>query len=120
MNNLNLIGRLVRDVELKVLKNSDNHVVSFTIAVDNYISKEEGKTTSFIPCVAFSKNAEIIAKYVKKGDLVALSGRLNQRSYKDKSDKTINVVEVIVTNVDLIQPKKPTNKSDEEDQEIPF
>ena len=119
MNNLNLIGRLVRDVELKVLKNSDNHVVSFTIAVDNYTSKEE-KTTSFIPCVAFSKNAEIIAKYVKKGDLVALSGRLNQRSYKDKSDKTINVIEVIVTNVDLIQSKRPANKSDEEDQDIPF
>lgn len=119
MNNLNLIGRLVRDVELKVLKNSDNHVVSFTIAVDNYISKEE-KTTSFIPCVAFSKNAEIIAKYVKKGDLVALAGRLNQRSYKDKNDKTINVIEVIVTNVDLIQPKKTTNKSDEEEQEMPF
>ena len=119
MNNLNLIGRLVRDVELKVLKNSDNHVVSFTIAVDNYSSKEE-KTTSFIPCVAFSKNAEIIAKYIKKGDLVALSGRLNQRSYKDKSDKTINVVEVIVTNVDLIQPKKSKNKANEEDQEIPF
>ena len=119
MNNLNLIGRLVRDVELKVLKNSDNHVVSFTIAVDNYSSKEE-KTTSFIPCVAFSKNAEIIAKYVKKGDLVAISGRLNQRSYKDKQDKTINVVEVIVTNVDLIQPKKSTNKENEEDQEIPF
>lgn len=119
MNNLNLIGRLVRDVELKVLKNSDNHVVSFTIAVDNYSSKEE-KTTSFIPCVAFSKNAEIIAKYVKKGDLVAISGRLNQRSYKDKNDKTINVIEVIVTNVDLIQPKKSTNKENEEDPEIPF
>lgn len=120
MNNLNLIGRLVRDVELKVLKNSDNHVVSFTIAVDNYTSKEE-KTTSFIPCVAFSKNAEIIAKYVKKGDLVALAGRLNQRSYKDKQDKNINVIEVIVTNVDLIQPKnKTTNKTDEEDQDMPF
>ena len=119
MNNLNLIGRLVRDVELKVLKNSDNHVVSFTIAVDNYTSKEE-KTTSFIPCVAFSKNAEIIAKYVKKGDLIAIAGRLNQRSYKDKSDKTINVIEVIVTNVDLIQSKRSIDKSDEEDQEIPF
>ena len=119
MNNLNLIGRLVRDVELKVLKNSDNHVVSFTIAVDNYISKEE-KTTSFIPCVAFSKNAEIIAKYVKKGDLVALAGRLNQRSYQDKAGKNVNIIEVIVNNVDLIQPKKSTNKSDEEDQDIPF
>ena len=117
MNNLNLIGRLVRDVELKVLKNSDNHVVSFTIAVDNYINKEE-KTTSFIPCVAFNKNAEIIAKYVKKGDLIGINGRLNQRSYKDKQDKTINVVEVIVNNVDLIQPKKST--SSEEDSEIPF
>lgn len=118
MNNLNLIGRLVRDVELKVLKNSDNHVVSFTIAVDNYISKDE-KTTSFIPCVAFSKNAEIIAKYVKKGDLIALSGKLNQRSYKNKEGKEVNVIEVIVNNVDLIQPKKSTNKA-EEDQEIPF
>lgn len=119
MNNLNLIGRLVRDVELKVLKNSDNHVVSFTVAFDNYISKEE-KTTSFIPCVAFNKNAEIIAKYVKKGDLIALSGRLNQRSYKNKEGKEVNVIEVIVNNVDLIQPKKSTNKVDEEDQEIPF
>ena len=118
MNNLNLIGRLVRDVELKVLKNSDNHVVSFTIAVDNYINKEE-KTTSFIPCVAFNKNAEIIAKYVKKGDLVALSGRLNQRSYKNKEGKEVNVIEVIVNNVDLIQSKR-SNHSDEEDQEIPF
>ena len=80
LNSVVLIGRLVRNPELRKT-NSGVAVVSFTVAVDNITKAGAEKSTSFIPCTSWNKTAELVAKYCTKGSLVAIDGRLNQRSY---------------------------------------
>jgi len=105
MANLNitaLTGRLTNDPELKTTTSGTN-VVNATIAVHGY---KEGDV-SFIDCVFFDKSAEILAKYVRKGNDLALSGRLRQRKYETNDGSFRSVTEVIVDNFQL--PPKQDN-----------
>lgn len=77
-NNVNLIGRLTRDPEK--IQNGDNNFTAFTIAVDRMYSDE----TDFFNCTAWGKTGENIVKYLSKGRLISVNGRIeNQRSKKD-------------------------------------
>ena len=104
MNRCVLVGRIVRDPELK-RTNSGNSVTSFTIAVDNPVRTGVEKTTSFIPCTCWSKTAENVAKYCTKGSLVGVDGRLNQRSYEDRNGGKRSVIEVVAENVQFLERK---------------
>ncbi|MFA6624413.1 MAG: single-stranded DNA-binding protein [Bacilli bacterium] len=104
LNRVVLVGRIVRDPELK-RTNSGTSVTSFTIAVDNVTKAGAEKTTSFIPCTSWNKTAENVAKYCAKGSLVGVDGRLNQRSYEDKSGQKRSVVEVIAESVQFLERK---------------
>lgn len=107
MNNVNLIGRITKDLVLTTV--GDTHVVNFTLAVDKPVKKEEGKeTTDFIPCQAWGKRAEVIAQYCGKGSQIAVEGRINTRKYDDKDGKTVYVVEVVTDNVTFIDRKEKT------------
>lgn len=111
MANLNvtaLSGRLTKDPELKTTQ-SGKQVTSFTLAVNAY--KEED--TSFIDVVAWNKTAEIVANYTHKGDLLTVSGRLQQRKYEDKSGNSRSVIEVIAQDVQL-PPKGNTSDNSAE------
>ena len=106
MANLNIVGisgRLTRDPELRTTT-SGKQVTSFTLAVNAY--KEED--TSFIEVVAWNKTAEIVSSYTHKGDLLTVSGRLQQRKYEDKSGNSRSVIEVIAQDVQL-PPKGSTS-----------
>jgi single-strand DNA-binding protein len=103
MNRCVLVGRIVRDPELK-RTNSGASVTSFTIAVDNPVRTGGEKTTSFIPCTCWSKTAENVAKYCTKGSLVGVDGRLNQRSYESNGAKR-SVVEVVAETVQFLERK---------------
>ena len=114
MNRVELIGRMVRDPELKSTQNGTS-VLSFTIAVDRRISKEkagDGPTADFIDCVAWRQTAELIDKYVHKGDQIGIEGRIQKRDYTDKDGKKVYVTEVTVDSVDLIGGRKK-DESDE-------
>lgn len=122
MNNVNIIGRLTRDVEVR--KTSTNKSVSsFSIAVDNLAKNEGEKTTSFFNCNAWNSVAETLSKYTRKGDRIALSGSLIQRNYEKNGEK-ISVVEINVNSITLIENKKENasvnseNKSVENDNKI--
>lgn len=104
MNRCILVGRIVRDPELK-RTTSGASVTSFTVAVDNPVRTGVDKTTSFIPCTCWNKTAENVAKYCTKGSLVGVDGRLNQRSYEDKNGAKHSVVEVIAENVQFLERK---------------
>ena len=108
MNRCVLVGRMVRDPELKKT-NSGASVVSFTIAVDNPVRNGGERTTSFIPCTCWNKTAENVAKYCTKGSLVGVDGRLNQRSYESNGAKR-SVVEVIAESVQFLE-RKGSNES---------
>ena len=122
MNNVNIIGRLTRDVEVR--KTSTNKSVSsFSIAVDNLATKDGEKTTSFFNCNAWNNVAETLSKYTRKGDRIAISGSLIQRNYEKNGEK-ISVVEINVNSITLIENKKENasvnreNKSVENDNKI--
>ena len=105
INNVVLVGRLTRDPELKTT-NSGTSVCSFTVAVDNRQKNLDGtKSTSFIPCTAFQQAADNMSKFLKKGSLVGIVGRLNQRSYLNKDNIKVTVIEVLCDSVQFLEPK---------------
>lgn len=102
MNSVNLIGRITKDVELRTTT-SGRSVAAFTIAVDRY-GKNAG--ADFINCVAWERTAENMFSYVSKGDLVGVSGRLQQRQYEDNHGKKASVLEVVATEVKFLYTKR--------------
>lgn len=104
INRTILIGRLVKDPELRKTTNGTS-VASFTLAVDNRTSREE-KSTSFFQIVAWSDTADFVCKYLKKGYLVGVDGRLQQRGYENNNGVKVNVVEIIADNVQNYQPRE--------------
>lgn len=101
INNVILTGRLTKDAELYVSQNGTN-TAFFTLAVDYGKDKE----ASFIPCKAFDGIAQTLIKYTRKGDLIAIVGRLSQRKYTSKDGVNKSVFEVIVNTLELLEPKK--------------
>lgn len=110
MNNVVLIGRLTRDPELRYIPNSGTAVSNFSLAIDKQISKQkkqemesQGKhTADFINIVTFGPVAENCAKYLVKGRLVAVQGRLQSGSYEKDGIKRYTT-EVVANNVEFLE-----------------
>ena len=103
-NKVILMGNLTRDVETRTTP-SGQTVSNFSLAVSRSWKGQDGQTqeqTSFINCVAWGKAGEIIAQYVKKGDALLVSGRLDQRSYDDKDGNKRQAVEVNVEDFNFV------------------
>ena len=120
MNDLNrtiLIGRLTRDPELRHTQNG-KAVASFSLANGrSYTTNGEKKEfTSFFDCIAWDKLGEIIAQYCTKGKMVAIEGRLQQRTWEDKDGKKRSTVEVVVENFQFLSPKAGTAQNTPEQQ----
>lgn len=107
INRIILIGRLVRDPELRKTKENVS-VAGFSIAVDNPPIGNNEKTTSFFECTAWNALADNIVKYTHKGSLIGIEGRLQQRTYVNKSGINVSIVEIIVSGMQLLD-KKPDN-----------
>lgn len=106
MNQVNLIGRLTADPEIKHTQ-SGMAMVRFSIAVDRAYTKQgEEKQADFINCVAWDKKAEFICKYFSKGQKIALTGSIRTGSYTDKDGNKRNTVDVWVDNVEFCESRK--------------
>ena len=103
MNKSILIGRTVRDPELKYLPGKGTAVTSLTLAVDRNFKKEGQPDADFIPVVIFGKQAEATAKYVDKGKKIAISGRIQTRSYDAKDGSKRYVTEIIADEVEFLE-----------------
>lgn len=127
MNNVVLIGRMAKDVELR-RTNSGKAVASFTLAVNKDFKNEQGGyDADFIDCVAFEQKAETISQYVHKGDKFGVVGQLATRSYETKEGKKVKVTEVKVEKFDFLESKKQTDYSsggfepiEGTDEQLPF
>ncbi len=96
MNNVQLIGRLVKDADLRYTPNG-KAVANFTIAVNRPFSNQEGnREADFINCVVWNRPAENLANYCKKGSQVGLIGRMQTRTY-DKDDGTRAYITEVVS-----------------------
>lgn len=110
MNKVYLIGRTTKDIELRSTK-SGKQVASFTLAIP-----KKGKDADFINCTAWDMTAQLLEKYVAKGDKVAVIGRLVSRSYEKDGEKR-TVTEVVVDEIEFLtaKPKEPQEKISEDD-----
>ena len=104
MNQVSIIGRIVRDIELKD-RGDEKYVINNTIAVQKLFKKDSGQDTDFIPIVAWNKTAVLLHQYCKKGNLIGLTGRMQSRSYLNKENDTVYVVEMVVSTVQFLSNK---------------
>lgn len=111
MNNVVLIGRLVREPELRYLSSTSTAVCQFTIAVDKNLSKDkktqfeaQGKPTAdFIRIVVWGKQGENCSKYLEKGQKVAINGSISTSSYKTQTGETRYSTDIIASSVEFLE-----------------
>ena len=106
INNIVLVGRTTKAIELKQNKNGTNYV-QFTLAVNRpYKDEQGGQQADFITCVAWNKTAETIANYVLKGTMIGIEGRLQVRSYENEAGVRQYLSEVLVNRFTFLESKK--------------
>ena len=104
MNSVILMGRLVKDPELK-RTNSDLAFVKFAVAVNRPFQKNGEKQADFVNCVAWRKTAEVISQYFAKGHRILLEGSIQTGSYDDKNGTKHYTTDVLVDKVHFIENK---------------
>ncbi len=114
MNKVCLTGRITKNIELKYNQNNVA-ITSFNLAVTRKFKNQNGEYESdFINCIAYKSTAELLNKYVKKGELLGIEGRIQTRNYEDKDGKRVYVTEVIVDSIDFLQSRKDESKQETE------
>lgn len=109
INNIVLVGRTTKAIELKQNKNGTNYV-QFTLAVNRpYKDEQGGQQADFITCVAWNKTAEILSTYVSKGTMIGVEGRLQVRSYSNEAGVRQYLSEVLVNRFTFLESKKSNN-----------
>ena len=112
MNKTVLIGRLVKDSELRFTAGKGTANLTFTLAVDNYNTNTKEKGADYIPIVVWGKQAESLSQYLLKGALIAVSGKIQTRNYEAK-DRTKRYVTEVVSDafggIQLLGGKKDNN-----------
>lgn len=103
LNRVTLIGRMVRDPELRTT-NTGKNVVEFSIAVDKRIKPTDPNqpTADFFRVTAWNQTADYVSNYGGKGRLTAVDGRLQSRKYVDKDGNNREIVEIVADNVNLL------------------
>lgn len=113
MNKIVLVGNLVRDPELKKIEGIDKCCAKFTVAVGRIYKSSDGTIkTDYIPVIIWGKRAEVIVKYMKKGDCISISGSLRTRTYDDKEGNKKYIAEVIAEEFKFVGAKKEINNED--------
>ena len=103
MNSVVLIGRLTRDPELRYTSGSQMAVATFTIAIDRPVRAGGAKQTDFPRVTVFGKQAENCEKYLAKGRLVGVQGRLQTGSYTNKDGATVYTTDVVADRVEFLE-----------------
>lgn len=105
LNNVCLQGRLVEDPELKTTTNGIS-VCTERLAVErSYCKSGETRKVDFINFTVWKNNAEFLAKYFKKGQLIIITGSLQQRSWKDKNGNNRSNIEVLAEHIEFSESK---------------
>lgn len=100
MNFVSLVGRLARDPDLRRTGNG-NAITNFTLAIS-----ESKENTDFIDCRAFKQNAENLANYKRKGDLIGVSGKIKKDVWKDQTGTTQSRTYVIANFIEYLANAK--------------
>ena len=106
INNVVLVGRLVRDPELRYTP-SNQAVATFSLAVNrNFKSQNGEREADFINCVIWRQQAENLANWAKKGALIGITGRIQTRSYENQQGQRVYVTEVVAEQFQLLESRR--------------
>lgn len=106
INNVVLVGRLVRDPELRYTP-SNQAVATFSLAVNRNFKGQNGeREADFINCVIWRQQAENLANWAKKGALIGITGRIQTRSYENQQGQRVYVTEVVANDFQLLESRK--------------
>ena len=95
VNRVVLVGRLTKDPELRY-SSSNIPMLYFSVAVNRTFTDQNGqRQADFINCVAFRKQAENMARFLGRGSLISVEGRIHNRNYQGKDVKKLYVTEVV-------------------------
>lgn len=110
INTVVIMGRMVRDPELRQLDNGTS-VTSFSVAVDrNYVDKTTNeRQADFLNVVAWRQTADFVCKYFHQGDMIALEGSLQSRKYTDKDGNNRTAIEIVANNISFCGGKNGGN-----------
>lgn len=118
MNNVQLIGRLTRDPDVRYTQGENSFAVArFVLAVDRRYKKDGEQTADFITCVAFGKNAEFFEKYGKQGMKFGITGRIQTGKYEDKDGKTVYTTDVVVETQEFCEKKNGNTETQKIDND---
>ena len=116
MNRVILIGRLVRDPEVRYSQGEKSIAIArYTLAVDRKFKKEGEQSADFISCVAMGKNGEFAEKYLKQGTKIAIEGRIQTGSYTNKDGNKVYTTDVIIEGHEFCESKSSQNQSQQND-----
>ena len=112
MNKVFLVGRITRDPELKYTT-SNVAVVSFSVAINRTFQNAQGEyEADFINCVVWRRQAENLARFVRKGQQIGIDGRLQTRNYQTPQGETRYVTEVVCDNIQFLETKSSNEPLD--------
>ncbi|MBN7773378.1 single-stranded DNA-binding protein [Clostridium aminobutyricum] len=103
MNSVVLIGRLTRDPEVRYIPESQMAVATFTVAIDRPVRQGKEKQTDFPRVTVFGKQAENCERFLTKGRLVGIQGRIQTGSYKNKEGATVYTTDVVADRVEFLE-----------------
>ena len=119
MNSVNLIGRLTRDPEVRYTAGTQMAVATFTVAIDRPRKADAEKQTDFPRVTVFGKQAENCERFIGKGSLVGIHGRLQTGSYTNKDGATVYTTEVVADRVEFLDRRSSGQAAPEPDGEYP-
>ncbi|MBQ0111859.1 MAG: single-stranded DNA-binding protein [Bacteroidales bacterium] len=113
MNKVQLVGRLVRDAEVRYTSgDSPMAIARWTVACDRRIKKDGEQNADFIQCIAFGKTAEFIERYFFKGNKIGIVGRIQTGSYENKDGQKVYTTEVLAEEVEFVESKNNSASND--------
>ena len=119
LNRVAVLGRLVKDPELRKSADGATSFATFSLAVDNTAKEADGtRGTLFLDCRVFGAQAESVAKYTSKGSKVVVDGSLNQRNFLRKDGTQGKAIEIYVDSVTFLDPK-PEEPKEPDTSELP-
>lgn len=104
MNSVNLVGRLGQNPKVGAVP-SGSKVASLSLGVNR--KTKEGETVDWFDCVAWGKTADLIEKYLQKGDRIGITGTLQTRNFETANGDKRRVVEILIERLDFLSDKKP-------------
>jgi single-strand DNA-binding protein len=129
MNKVILMGRLTRDPEVRYSQGAEPMAIArYSLAVNRRFKRQGEQDADFIPCVAFGKQGEFAEKYLTKGQMISVVGRLQVRNWDDNNGNKRTTTEVVVEEQYFAESKKQAKETESEgfteveldDPDLPF